>query len=410
MPIPSQRDTASPPLEQRLQALTQQPAPRLDLVVLATLAALALVLPLWPQLQERAFNDVLGQAMSVYLLPALGMLLAVRCGAIDLSVWANMALGGAVSAAIIRLAGPVNGPHVAGWAMLAGSVAGLIVGIVNGLAVKRLRLPSPLATIVTAAILTGAMAWLVGGSLTIPDSTFAHWHIVQSFSPEQVGQDSQTVTGPVRIVATLTVTRMLIVAGAFSVVLVVMLSLAADARRRAARDEPPPIVLTMALSGLLSALGGALWLIDQPSTPVPDQLVGTMRIPAAVVLAGGLLLAGSGRTNLTMLCLPVALAIVSAWRWSWPGMQAYEPQVLVLIGVVLLMQLCARKALRGDAKMMTAGVVAAGSLLTLAAAGRVEMLAQQQALRWSGIVLMTISLVLAIRASRRRSGAPVGPA
>lgn len=421
MSIPFFRDKTTPSIEERLSSLTRQPQPALDIVGLATLVALALILPLWPALHERAFNDVLGQAFSVYLLAALGMLLALRCGAIDLSVWANMAVGGAVAATVIRSAPP--GHNVAALALAAGGAAGLVTGLINALAVKRLRLPSPVATLIMAALITGAMTYVgVGeGNLTIPDTTFAHWHLVYSIAPDQPadGPDDQSppvapgsakspANAPVRFVATLTITRMLLVAGAFSLVLIALMIFPRRARRSphalpiaSPGSDHNPIVLALAVSGLLSALGGAFWLIDQPSTPVPDHLIGSMRIPAAAILAGALLFAGPGRTLLSVMCLPPALAVASAWRWGWPGNQEYQPQMLVLIGAVLLLQFCARKAIQTRGPMITAAVISAGALILLAAAGRAQSFTSQQLLRWSGIVLIGFAYAFAVKASRQ---------
>ena len=81
-----------PSLEQRLCPPGETARPRMDRIVLGMLAMLLVLLPAWPPLfnltpggvmfhGERFFNDCLGQMLSVYLLPALGMLLAMRCGA-----------------------------------------------------------------------------------------------------------------------------------------------------------------------------------------------------------------------------------------------------------------------------------------------------------------------------------------
>jgi hypothetical protein len=144
-------------------------------------------------------------------------------------------------------------------------------------------------------------------------------------------------------------------------------------------------VAALVVSGLLSAVGGGLWLIENHSTPMPDQLIGTWRIPAAAVLAGGLLLTGPGRTLLAGICLPVAMAVAVAWRDQWAcARPCMEAQWLVLIAMALLTQLCiARKRGLTPFSLFEKGVCplfpdwpilavvsAVGAMLLMAAAGQ----------------------------------------
>ena len=63
---------------------------------------LALAVPLVSALRwadsGQYLSDVAGQMASYGLLLAMGFLLALRCGAIDLSVWSSAGLGGLVAA------------------------------------------------------------------------------------------------------------------------------------------------------------------------------------------------------------------------------------------------------------------------------------------------------------------------
>ncbi|MCK4276948.1 MAG: hypothetical protein KAX78_10570, partial [Phycisphaerae bacterium] len=91
-----------------------------DLLGVGLLIALgAILLPVWgigpdalrgiwgEQGQRDLFNEAMrgasDQMASIYLLMSLGFLLALRCGAIDLSVWVVAGLGGLVTAGLINV-------------------------------------------------------------------------------------------------------------------------------------------------------------------------------------------------------------------------------------------------------------------------------------------------------------------
>ena len=96
-------------LEQKIRPpLLEDPRPR-DMFGLGLLVALAAILiPAWDISGQRYLNDVAGQMSSAYLLPALGFMLVLRCGAIDFSVWVSAAGGGLVAAVLIRAGVPAG--------------------------------------------------------------------------------------------------------------------------------------------------------------------------------------------------------------------------------------------------------------------------------------------------------------
>jgi ribose transport system permease protein len=81
-----------------------------------------------------------------------GMMMVILVGQIDLSVPWTIAASAMVSTAI-------GGP----WAMPIGLGIGLVVGIVNGLGVAFLRVPSMIFTLGVNAVLRGLMVMLTGG-------------------------------------------------------------------------------------------------------------------------------------------------------------------------------------------------------------------------------------------------------
>ena len=134
---------------------------------------IALAMALLPARQADGspyLSDVAGQMASYYLLPAMAFCLALRCGAIDLSVWANAALGGLTAAVLI------NHGWSVGWSFAAGAAAGLAVGLVNASLVALARLPSPIVTPLTAA----ATLWVMHTqfdqrAVPVPTDTFEPW-------------------------------------------------------------------------------------------------------------------------------------------------------------------------------------------------------------------------------------------
>jgi hypothetical protein len=94
-------------------------------------------------------------------------------------------------------------------------------------------------------------------------------------------------------------------------------------RTRARTGSRWGVLAALAGSGLVSAASGICWLIDRSSAPVASVPIGELRVPAAAVLAGGLLLAGPRRSVMAALCLLPALLVATVWRQQaaalWAG-------------------------------------------------------------------------------------------
>ena len=266
------------------------------------------------------FHDIVGQLASFYLLPALGFCLALRRRAIDLSVWAAAGLGGVVAAVII------NSGRGAAMAMAGAVGAGVMVGAVNAAAVAATRrVPTWLITLATAAIavwVAGAMA--DGRTVDLERESFVYWPI----------------------------TRMLLVAGVYSLTMMALILWQWSARgpqrprhlrRPGGNVRRSAAALALVVSGALAAAGGAIWLVEHGSAPVPTRLIGDLRIPAAAVLAGAVMLSGPGRTLLAGLLLPASLLLVTLWRqevplWPWLEGRGYSFQLVELTAMVLTVQ------------------------------------------------------------------------
>jgi ribose transport system permease protein len=98
------------------------------------------------QLQIAAFVGVV----------AAGLMAVILLGHIDLSVPWTITTGAMMAAA----AGSALGP---GWAIPAGLACGMLIGLVNGLGVAVLRIPSMIFTLGVNAVLQGLMVLYTGG-------------------------------------------------------------------------------------------------------------------------------------------------------------------------------------------------------------------------------------------------------
>lgn len=336
---------------------------------LAVLLGLSAVLlgPQWNLLRGQTLYAA-SQALLCELPAALGFLLALRCGAVDLSVWASMGAGGITAALLLQ-------HGVAAWpAMWTGVGAGAAIGVFNAILTAGAKLPAPaitLAVAIAASVVSSTV--FPQKELPVPPAAFDGWHVAL-VPPESDNQAAgQADNGGEReTVQPLTFTRVLLVAAVFFLIAALLLAW----RLVSLKPLPPRLSTAAALiaSGALAAAGGALWLLEYGSAPLPRQVIGDLRIPAAAVLAGGAFFTGRGRALLACLCLPPALLCATTWRQqAWIYLLGpYELQSLLLLAMVLFIQIACIRSYRGGQfsprRLLAAGAMAAGLLLFAAAA------------------------------------------
>ena len=101
---------------------------------------------------------------------AIGMVFVIGLGHIDLSISSTVARSSLFAAYILR---DLNNPFLA---VLVAIAFGGLVGIINGLCVTRLNMPSFLTTLGTQAILTGLSMWISGTkAVPITNKGFLFW-------------------------------------------------------------------------------------------------------------------------------------------------------------------------------------------------------------------------------------------
>jgi ribose/xylose/arabinose/galactoside ABC-type transport system permease subunit len=328
-------------LEDKLRPRDDAPSKHLREVLVWTMLMMlgVALLPVWwvdasvvSRLAGGELSDTVGiiehfsrLLLSFCLLPAMGFMLALRCGAVDLSVWVTASLGGAVTA--VMLGAGLN-PAVA---IFAGMSAGAICGLINGILVAGLRLPCPL---VSAGMAFGLIGWMgtvfPSGEVALGDGvlsgmlgnfqSFVNW-----LGLPEVTLQSVSALG-VFVVYSLTM-------------LVILNGEMVERHRGRAGSERWRLFLALTASGVLSAAGGISWLIEHGTAPVSGRPVGDLVIPAAALLAGGFYLAGRGRTLLVGVLLPMSLAVVIGWKQEVMNLRCdflagYSLQVAALMVMV----------------------------------------------------------------------------
>ena len=318
------------------------------------------------------------------LLPvALGFALALRVGAIDLSVWANAALGGAVAAAAI------NAGAAPGWALAAGAGAGAAVGAVSGVLIALARLPSVAVTLAAAVVVVVSVTRSVGsGGLAVGEFAFDEW-----------------------INLPLWTLRMLLVAGAWGVVMCGLV-LARSAGHPGRWSERTRLFAALCASGALAAVGGACRLFDY-SQACPPRLIGDLRVPAAAVLAGAAFFAGGGRTILVGLWLPVTLLLACRWRqevWDWQA-RGY----LLQLGLLVVMTVGTHAALAGVSGarrrwpvVAGAGVLCVAGMVVVTFSGGSAPYATGLWALWTGAGLWVAGVIWTVVGRARRTEASCG--
>ncbi len=111
--------------------------------------------------------QIIAQEATIPAVVALGALLVIVSGGIDLSVGSVVALVSVVTMQVYRhlYRGPDSVAVASVVAVTAGVVAGGLSGFVNGLVITRLRLPPFVATLGMFSVARGLAVWLAGRQL-----------------------------------------------------------------------------------------------------------------------------------------------------------------------------------------------------------------------------------------------------
>ena len=342
---------------------------------------------------DRYDCDVIGQMASYWMLPAMGFLLALRCGALDLSVWMSFSAGSLAAAWLL-----VHGWPPAG-AMAAGIAVGAAMGAANALLVRGSRMPSAVLTLATALAVFLLLRWLVPQRAILPPGgVWNQWHWLG------VGGQDNGASHP------LFMTRMLLVVLTYGATMLAIMAAgarydlpartlpsrfggAADGMERKPGDRAHR-TLALIAGGALAAAGGVFWLLENDRATVPSRPIGDLRVPVAALLAGAWLLKGPGRTLLAGMCLPPAFLLATTWRQNGWGLEyeGYSLQVLLLAAGAGLMALSARAAEGKNRRAWhrAAAFIAGGAMTVWCVSTNFTSPAALAAMRWTGVGLMAL--------------------
>ena len=158
------------------------------IVVFALLLALFMYTAPQVFLQPQIYTTLLSTAPPLILLAA-GLTFVISAGEIDLSFPAIIAFSGYVFAVLFK-------EYQIGWlAVLGGLASGLLVGVVNGLLIARIGIPSFIATLGTqffwsgmATVLSGGKSYALRGA---DDSSVWQWIVGNFGDPNSIAWQDQ---------------------------------------------------------------------------------------------------------------------------------------------------------------------------------------------------------------------------
>lgn len=282
-----------------------------------------LILALFPALSYASADSFIRAEVADYLacywMPAvLGFLLCMRNKLIDLSIWMNIALGGAVSAWVLNAtspdalcptaANPITSPNSLTQVMLAMTAAicaGGLVGFFNAVATRKTRFPSWLVTLFSTFVIWAGLWYFIPAN-KIPVSEFAFDNLVSVFNYKTGNQETYTSLAGVRIIFALL--------AFLTVVFILMMRSVSRALTEDYLTKRRNQLIAFVLSGMLGAFSGLLWVMDASSSPLPNIFFDDLNIPAVAILAGGFFLRGNGRTLMSIFLALPAILIITLWN------------------------------------------------------------------------------------------------
>ncbi|WP_433715266.1 ABC transporter permease [Nocardia sp. CA-084685] len=257
-------------------------------------------------------------ASTILTVLALGQQFAITVGGIDLSVGANLPWAAAVLGYLASHGYPMA------VAIGAAILAGLAVGIVNGVLVGRLHMTDFVVTLGMLSVLNGITLLLTHGNTEAVSSRF-----LQRLALDGIG--------PVRWFWLLALLAALVVAGIIFRTRIGTHLLATGGRLEAARDTGISVnrirLFAYAMSGLLCGIAGVMLVARNGGADPSLQTTYLLSSIAAVVL-GGSSLSGGKASVLGTVCGAVLFTSLINGFTILGISQYYQP---VAVGAVLLL-------------------------------------------------------------------------
>jgi ribose transport system permease protein len=305
----------SPELRQRLVRL----GPFLGLALVVVFFAIASGAP-ERYLSANNLRVVLAQTVIVAI-GAIGMTLVIVGGGIDLSVGSTIALTGVITALAIRDGwSPVGG-------VLAAVLAGGLVGLLNGLAITRLKVVPFIATLGMLGVARGTAKWLANQATVNPPASWVN-ELAVTFPPF-----SWMLVAPgVWIALVLAVAMAFVLRRTVFGRRVFALGSSEPAARACGIPTERLKLQVYGIAGLLFGLAGVMQM-SRLRQGDPTVAAGTeLDVIAAVVIGGGSLSGGEGTILGSMVgALVMAFLRNGSQQMGWPS---YVQEIL--IGVIIV--------------------------------------------------------------------------
>ena len=275
--------------------------------------------------------QIIAQEATIPAVVALGALLVIVSGGIDLSVGSVVALVSVVTMQVYRYLyrGPESVGEASAVAVVAGVLAGGLCGLVNGLVITRLRLPPFVATLGMFSVARGVAVWLAGRQLLSfqGDSRPSWVDALDRVHPDR-GVFNPGVWGFAVLAVLTAVVLRRTVFGRYVY--------AVGSSEPTARLCGVPVarvkVAVYTLAGLMAGLGGILLFAHGGAGDPSGAETLELRVIAAVVIGGASLTGGRGTVVGTVLGL-LTLEVLSN------GVNSFNVPIEaqhILIGVIIV--------------------------------------------------------------------------
>jgi ribose transport system permease protein len=284
-------------------------------------------------LSVRNLRIVLAQTVIVAL-GAIGMTIIIVSGGIDLSVGSAIALTGVVTAVTLRDGGS---PFTA---VAAGVLIGGCVGLINGLAITRLKVMPFIATLGMLGVARGAAKWLADQQTVNVPATWVNELAVTFPTPSWlIVAPGVWLTLVLAIAATIMLRNTVFGRRIFAIG-------SNEAAARACGVATDRLkVWIYGLAGLLFGLSGVTQM-SRLRQGDPTVAIGTeLDIIAAVVIGGGSLSGGEGTIAGAMIgALTMAFLRNGSQQMGWPN---YIQEIM--IGIIIVLAVAADRVRRSRA-------------------------------------------------------------
>ncbi len=270
---------------------------------------------------DQQMTNVAGPLASATMLMTLAMLIGLRNGIIDLSVWMVCSAGALFSATLITR-GVGTAPALAATAGM-----GAAIGGVQGLVALRSRLPAVLVTAATALGIYFVLRRLCPAEgIMLDPAAFHNWLITVKVP----------IAGTDAVVDEVQPLRYSLVLLALTIYAVALVAVVGTL-------TPPAEIkgwcrrwAGQACAGAIAALAGYCSLMEHGWADAPRLPIGDPTVAAALTLTGGIALAGYFRSQLAGLLTPPATLAAVLWvqRFSGMGKWGIEWQAVLLAAVI----------------------------------------------------------------------------